>query len=443
MKSSFVAAAPRYTGSTLSPRAYLEACLACVEAAEPVVQAFAAMDPAAARRAADKSEARWREGRPLSPIDGMPIALKDIFETADMPTGFGSPIFSGWPGGRDSAVAFALREAGVITLGKAVTTEFAGTTPGPTRNPHDPERTPGGSSSGSAAAVAAGMVPIAIGSQVGGSILRPASFCGVIGYKPTFGALNRGGTSDYFSQNCAGTLSSNLADAWAVCHEIARHVGGDPGFPPFTGGPTPALPRKPSALAVLRTAGWSIADAEAQAALAGFCDRLVSVGVVLASAEDSALIARLEAAIADASEVSTGINDWEKLWPFAELERREGARLSGVLRAGIAAGRLMTPDQYHALLLRRDAMRDALLALDGAFDGCITLAAPGAASVGLESTGNPVFNHPGSALRCPAMSLPALAAEGLPLGLQLLGFPGRDRDLSAVAGYCIELAAER
>jgi Asp-tRNA(Asn)/Glu-tRNA(Gln) amidotransferase A subunit family amidase len=443
MKPSFVAAAPRYTGSTPSPRAYLEACLARVQIAEPVVQAFAAMDPEAARHAADASQVRWRAGRPLSPIDGMPVAFKDIFETADMPTGFGSPIFSGWRGGRDSAVAYALREAGAIIFGKAVTTEFAGSTPGPTRNPHDSERTPGGSSSGSAAAVAAGMVPIAIGSQVGGSILRPASFCGVIGYKPTFGALNRGGISDHFSQNCAGTLSSNLADGWAVCHEIARHVGGDPGFPAFAGGPTPALPRKPGALAVLRTAGWSIADAEAQAAFAGFCERLASTSVVLASAEDSALIARLEAAIADASEVSAGINDWEKLWPFAELERRAGARLSGVLRAGIAAGRAMTPDQYHALLLRREAMRDALLALDGAFDGCITLAAPGAAPLGLESTGNPVFNHPGSALRCPAMSLPVLAAEGLPLGLQLLGFPGSDRDLSAIAGYCLELAPER
>jgi Asp-tRNA(Asn)/Glu-tRNA(Gln) amidotransferase A subunit family amidase len=441
MKSSLVAAAPRYAASEPSPRAYLEACLARVEAAEPTIRALAAMDVAASRRAADASEARWRAGVPLSPIDGIPIALKDIFETADLPTGFGSPVFAGWRGGRDSAIAYALREAGAIILAKAVTTEFAGSAPGPTRNPHDPARTPGGSSSGSAAAVAAGMVPVAIGSQVGGSILRPASFCGVIGYKPTFGALNRGGTSDHFSQNCAGTLSSNLANAWAVCHEIARHVGGDPGSPAFAGGPVPASPRKPAALAALCTAGWVIADAEAKSAFIGFCKLLASAGVILAWAADSALVARLEIAIADASEVSAGINDWEKLWPFAELERRQGAGLSGVLRAGIAAGRSMTPEQYHALLVRRDAMRNALLALDGAFDGCITLAAPGAAPVGLESTGNPVFNHPGSALRCPAMSLPVLAAEGLPLGLQLLGFPGHDRDLSAIAGYMQSLRA--
>lgn len=233
MTSPLITSAPRYTGSAPSPRAYLEGCLARVEAAEPVVQALAAMDARAARNAADTSETRWRTGRPLSAIDGMPVALKDIFETADLPTGFGSPIFTGWRGGRDSAIAYALREAGAVILAKAATTEFAGAAPGPTRNPHHPARTPGGSSSGSAAAVAAGMVPVAIGSQVGGSILRPASFCGVIGYKPTFGALNRGGISDHFSQNCAGTLSSNLADAWAVCHEIAWGVGGDPGFPPL------------------------------------------------------------------------------------------------------------------------------------------------------------------------------------------------------------------
>jgi Asp-tRNA(Asn)/Glu-tRNA(Gln) amidotransferase A subunit family amidase len=373
----------------------------------------------------------------------MPVALKDIFETADMPTGFGSPIFDGWRGGRDSAVAYALREAGVVILAKAVTTEFAGITPGPTRNPHDPERTPGGSSSGSAAAVAAGMVPVAIGSQVGGSILRPASFCGVVGYKPTFGALNRGGTSDHFSQNCTGTLSSSLDDAWAVCHEIARRVGGDPGFSAFTGGPNPAPSRKPGALAVLRTAGWAIADEDARTALAEFAERLRYAGVVLAWAEDSALVAGLETAIKDASDVSTGINDWEKLWPFAELEYREAARLSDALRSGIAAGRAMRPDDYHALLVRRDAMRDTLLALAGQFDACITLAAPGVAPLGLMSTGNPVFNHPASALRCPAMSLPVLSAKGLPLGLQVLGFPGRDHDLSAIAGYILELMAEQ
>ena len=423
--------APRYTTGRPAPLDYLEACLARVAVAEPTVQAFTAIDIAGARAAAGRSAERWRTGAALSPIDGMPVALKDIFETADLPTGFGSAIFAGWRGDRDSAIAYALRQAGAIILGKAVTTEFAGAAPGPTRNPHDPARTPGGSSSGSAAAVAAGMVPVAIGSQVGGSILRPASFCGVIGFKPTFGALNRGGISDNFSQNCAGTLSSSLADAWAVCHEIACRVGGDPGFPAFAGGPTPAPALRSATLAVLHTAGWATATPSARAAFAAYLDRLAAQGVTLITA--SARVARLEHCIADATEVSRGINDWEKLWPFAELDHRDGDRLSADLRAGIAAGRAMTPGEYDALLQRRDAMRVALVALAGEVDACITLAAPGPAPMGIASTGNPVFNHPASALRCPALSLPLLTAEGMPLGVQLLGFPGRDRDLSAVA----------
>jgi Asp-tRNA(Asn)/Glu-tRNA(Gln) amidotransferase A subunit family amidase len=431
------APAARYTGGRPSPRNYLETCLERVGVAEPEVQAFVAMDIEAARRAADASAGRWRDGKPLSPIDGMPVALKDILETADLPTGFGSPIFTGWRGGRDSAAAFALRQAGAVILGKAVTTEFAGAAPGPTRNPHDLTRTPGGSSSGSAAAVAAGMVPVALGSQVGGSILRPASFCGVIGFKPTFGAINRGGISDNFSQNCLGPLASDLADGWAVCHEIAVRVGGDPGFAPFAGGPMPAPPRAPVSLAVLQTPGWPVADEDAKAALTAYLDKLAEAGVRLQLRTDSRRIEVLESAIAAAGEVSQRINDWEKLWPFAELELREGAKLSPRLRADIVVGRAMTPDDYQALLLRRDAMREALVSLQGDVDACITLAAPGVAPVGIASTGNAIFNQPGSALRCPAISLPLLRVDGLPLGVQLLGFPGRDRDLSAIAGFLL------
>src|SRR6185503_16987429 len=138
----------------------------------------------------------WRTGQPLSPIDGMPVGIKDIMETEDMPTELGSPLFAGWRSGRDCAAVRALREAGAVILGKTVTTEFAATEPRGTRNPHDLTRTPGGSSSGSAAAVAAEMVPLAIGSQTNGSVIRPAAFCGVYGFKPTVGAINRGGSHD-------------------------------------------------------------------------------------------------------------------------------------------------------------------------------------------------------------------------------------------------------
>ena len=438
---TFGAASARLRAGEQSPREFLEACLARIDEREPSVRAFACLNAAGARRAADEATKRYRKGKPLSSIDGMPIAIKDIIETEDMPTEFGSKVFKGWRGGRDAAVVFALRQAGAIILGKAVTTEFAGAYPGPTRNPHDLKRTPGGSSSGSAAAVAAGMVPVALGTQVGGSILRPASFCGVIGFKPTFGALNRGGSSDNFSQNVFGTLSHSLADAWAVCHEIALRVGGDPGFPAFAGGAAPAAPRRPDVLAVLETAGWSLADAGAKKAFKTFLGKLAAAGIALVNRKTSDRVEQLERAIADAGEVSQQINDWEKLWPMAELDHRAGAGLSEVLRKAIAAGRAMTPDRYTALLRRRDVMREMLCSLGPDVDACITLASPGPAPLGIQSTGNAIFNQPASALRAPALSLPLMQVDGLPMGVQLIGYPLRERDLSAVAGFVLGLGA--
>jgi Asp-tRNA(Asn)/Glu-tRNA(Gln) amidotransferase A subunit family amidase len=189
-----------FAGGNDTPRDLLERCLARLEQFEPAVGAFVC-HIAAARTAADLSAERWRAGRPLSPIDGMPLGIKDIIETADMPTEQGSPLFVGCRTGRDAAGVAALRKAGAVILGKAVTTEFAATQPRGTRNPWDASRTQGGSSSGSAAAVACGMVPAALGTQVVGSILRPASFCGCVGFKPSVGGLNRGGSYDYFSQS--------------------------------------------------------------------------------------------------------------------------------------------------------------------------------------------------------------------------------------------------
>ena len=170
------------------------------------------MNIPAAQEAAAQATRRWREGRPRSPIDGMPIGIKDIIETADMPTQMGSDLYEGWRSERDAASVYALREAAAIVLGKTVTTEFAATTHRGTRNPWDPGRTPGGSSSGSAAAVAAGLVSAALGTQVMGSIIRPASYCGCVGFKPSVGCINRGGSHDDLSQSCMGVLAATLED---------------------------------------------------------------------------------------------------------------------------------------------------------------------------------------------------------------------------------------
>src|SRR5262249_27347615 len=186
----------------------------------------------------------------------MAIGIKDIIETEDMPTGQGSPIWAGFETRRDSASVQALREAGAVILGKTVTTEFAFTEPlMPVCNPHDFERTAGGSSSGSAAAVGAGILPTALGTQVVGSSLRPASFCGCVGFKPSFGALNRSGSYDHLSQSCLGILAATPDDVWNVATAIAQRVGGDPGFPGLKGS-APLEAQAPRRLALLETAGW-------------------------------------------------------------------------------------------------------------------------------------------------------------------------------------------
>jgi Asp-tRNA(Asn)/Glu-tRNA(Gln) amidotransferase A subunit family amidase len=242
----FFPATAGFKSGSDTPSAFLARCLKAVEQFEPGIGAFVHLDTSAAVAAAQRSTERWRSGKPLSRIDGMPIGVKDIIETVDMPTQMGSPIYQNWRSGRDAASVAALRAAGAVILGKTVTTEFAATVPRGTRNPLDARRTPGGSSSGSAAAVASGMVSAALGTQVIGSILRPSSFCGCVGFKPTIGAINRGGSHDGLSQSAHGPIAASLEDAWIVAREIADRVGGDPGSPACTArrrSPPPACRR--------------------------------------------------------------------------------------------------------------------------------------------------------------------------------------------------------
>lgn len=437
---SWFAAAGKFAGGEDGPRQFLERCIEAVEASEPQVGAFAATGFEAARAAADASGARWRAGRALSAIDGMPVGVKDIMETADMPTEQGSPLFAGWRGRRDAAAVAALREAGAVILGKTVTTEFASTHPRGTRNPFDLARTPGGSSSGSAAAVAAGMAPAALGSQVIGSTVRPASFCGCFGYKPSVGGINRGGSFDGFSQSCTGTLAAGLAEAWSVAREIAARAGGDPGYPGIAGPLALPEPEKPQALAFLETAGWERAEEGAKAAFAEARRRIEAAGIRVLDRRGSAAVAAAEDAIADAHGLSMKINAWEGRWPLNTYARdidREG--LSQSARDRLAEAEAMTQDDYAALLAERERTRAVYADLGAAASACVTLAAPGAAPPGLDWTGDPVFVVPASLLGAPALSLPVLEADSLPLGLQVMGFAGRDAALFAAAGAVLAL----
>jgi Asp-tRNA(Asn)/Glu-tRNA(Gln) amidotransferase A subunit family amidase len=429
----FHSAAAAFSAGGDSPRDLLERCIGVIEGTERDVEAFEHLDLAAARKQADASTARYRAGSPRSSIDGIPFGVKDIIETADMPTGMGSPLFTGYRSGRDAASVAALREAGAVIVGKTVTTEFAATVPGKTHNPWDLARTPGGSSSGSAAAVGSGMLCAALGTQVIGSILRPASYCGCVGYKPTVGGINRGGSLDFHSQSTHGVLAATLEDAWLVAREIASRAGGDPGYPGIRGPMTPPAPRKPAALAFIETAGWSLASADAKNKLLGALAALRSAGVTIVDRATSSEVAAVETALTDARALSARINMWEFRWPLNTFARdMDHAKLSRVMQQRLLDAEAMTLEEYQAALVRRDEVRATYARLAGLCDAAISLSAPGAAPIGLASTGEPAFVVPGSLLGVPALSLPLLETESLPLGLQLLGFIDRDAGLFGV-----------
>jgi Asp-tRNA(Asn)/Glu-tRNA(Gln) amidotransferase A subunit family amidase len=435
----FLPATGGFVSGKNSPREFLERSIADLEAWEPRIGAFVTLNLAAARAAADRSTHRWRAGKPFSPIDGMPIGIKDIIETIDMATENGSPLFAGFRSERDAASVAALRESGALIVGKTVTTEFAWMQPRATKNPWDLTRTPGGSSSGSAAAVAVGAISVGIGTQVFGSIVRPASFCGCFGFKPTVGAINRGGSHDALSQSTHGPIAASLPEAWQVAYEISRRAGGDPGFPGLYGPPTCPTPSKPRRLAVLETDGWAVATSTAKEAFEEASAKLKSAGVALVTRHDNEKIAAVEDAIRGARELCANIIAWESRWPLNTYRARDASKLSQAMLDLSARVEALTLEDYRRDIRERDRRRAVYQALAGELDACLTLSAPGAAPVGLGSTGDPTFVIPGSMLGVPAISLPVLQDGGLPLGLQLLGFTNADAALFSTAGGVLAL----
>jgi Asp-tRNA(Asn)/Glu-tRNA(Gln) amidotransferase A subunit family amidase len=429
----YLAGTARFADGSDTPRDFLERCLADLAALEPKIGAFVHLNLDGARAAADRSCARWREGRPLSPIDGMPLGIKDIIETADMPTENGSPLFAGWRSERDAASVAALREAGAVIVGKTVTTEFAATEPRGTRNPHDLRRTPGGSSSGSAAAVAAGMLSAALGTQVIGSTIRPASYCGCIGFKASVGALNRGGSHDALSQSATGVLATTLEDTWQVAYEIGVRAGGDPGYRGLFGPSSVPAPRKPRRIAFLETPGWRTASPDAKTAMADALVRIKSAGIGVATAQSHEKVAAVAAAIEQAQPLSRRINAWESRWPLNTYRERDASKLSRSMLDRLAEAERMNLEQYRNHLAERDRARAQYAELAADCDACISLSASAAAPLGLESTGDPNCTVYTSLLGIPALSLPVLQDEGLPVGLQVAGFINGDAEAFAAA----------
>lgn len=436
VSSSYVALTPDFLTGKSSPSEFLETCLARVAKSEDMVRAFVAIDIEGARAQAEASTARWKAGQQLSPIDGIPVGVKDIIETADMPTGQGSPMWEGFESGRDAATVQALRDAGAIILGKTATTEFASSpTFAQTTNPHDPKRTPGGSSSGSTAAVGAGFVPLAIGSQVVGSTLRPSSYCGCVGFKPSTGGLNRSGSYDHLSHSCVGVIGATLEDVWVSAKQIATRVGGDPGYPGLMGPENLPSAQKPKRLLILQTDGWNRVAPGAREAFESVVEELKQSGVELIDRSRDADIEAFERMIADVRSLSDIILSWENRWPTAGYLRKDANKVHPVTVERFNAAKDLTQKDYAEALARRQSLRDAFAKLMAKGDGAITLAATGAAPVGLISTGDPGFNIPASIIGAPALSLPLLSDEGMPLGLQVIGRKDEDAALLGLATW--------
>lgn len=433
---SFVSQATSFLAGTTSPSLLLETYLERIDMQEKQLRAFVHMEADAARLDAKASSARWREGRPLSPIDGMPVGIKDIIETANMPTGQGSHMWAGFESRRDAATVQGLRDAGAIVVGKTVTAEFANAVLlAETVNPHDPARTPGGSSSGSAAAVGAGFLPVALGSQLVGSTLRPSSYCGCIGFKPSVGAINRGGSYDYYSQSCVGFIGAALEDVWVTGREIAKRVGGDPGYGGL-GGPD-ALPahRRPARLLVLETDGWSRATPNAKEEFEAAAARLEDAGVILVRRGHDSALEDFEQMISGIGRLTDTILAWESRWPLGSYIGREPDSLSPSILSRFRESSDLTQEDYIAALEERQAMRDTYAELLRDADGALTLAATGAAPVGFATTGDPSFNIPASILGVPAIGLPLLSDEGMPLGLQIMGKIDEDAAMIGIAHW--------
>ncbi|MEM7059435.1 MAG: amidase [Pseudomonadota bacterium] len=434
---SFHDQVPAFRDRTDTPRAYLERCLTEIDRRENDVRAFVTMNVEGARAAADAATERYARGTPLSEIDGQPMGIKDLFESEDMPTQCGSPIFAGNETGRDSALIAGLRQAGAVILGKTVSTEFAFYNPGPTRNPFDLARTPGGSSSGSGAAVGAGFLPVAVGSQVVGSLIRPSSFNANFGFKPSFGAINREGAYFNLSQTALGTQAASLTDAWTTARVATRFAGGDPGYVGLTGDAALPSAMPPARLAQFDSAGWDQTPPAIQGKFNALLARLVEAGTPLASRHDDARLEHFEQLMTPALDVTNGLCGYEARWPISYYHRRDPDSVSANIAARLDDWNKITVDEYGVMLNQRREMRAAHQALSGVLTALITLSAPGIAPVGLETTGDPVFAVNSSILGAPAINLPLLEADHMPLGVQIIGYPGRDRELFALAHWIL------
>jgi Asp-tRNA(Asn)/Glu-tRNA(Gln) amidotransferase A subunit family amidase len=416
----------------MSSEQLTDACLNRIREAELAVQAWQYLDEQHALAQARARDLDRMEGRPIGPLHGVPVGIKDIIDTADMPTEDGTVLHAGRTPDRDATVVAMLRAAGAVIMGKTVTTECATYTPGKTRNPHNAEHTPGGSSSGSAAAVAAGMVPLAVGSQTNGSLIRPAAYCGVFGFKPTFGLIPRYGILKLSrSLDQVGVLARTLEDVALVAGELCGYDERDPDTRPRARIPfvqtATEEPPLPPRFAFIRTPLWDRVDPDTPEAFAEL------VATLSERCEEHTLPESLRDAwdwhrtIVEAEMAANLDQEWEK--------GRD--RLSESLRSQLARGREVRALDYQKALARIPALNEGFDELFSHFDAILTPAATGTAPK-IDSTGDPAFCTLWTLCGMPALSLPLMTgANGLPLGVQLVGRRGDDARLLRTARWLV------
>lgn len=417
----------------------VESYLACIAEREKDVQAWAFLDPEyALQRAREADEAR-RRGKSTGALHGIPVGVKDTIDTEDMPTEDGTPLHAGRRPRRDATVTSLLKASGAIVLGKTVTTELAVYAPGKTRNPHDLARTPGGSSSGSAAAVAAAMVPLAIGTQTNGSVIRPAAFCGVVGYKPTHGLISRTGIlrqSPPLDQ--VGVFARSVGDAALLAQELMAFDPADPDMRPrarpqlaeFSAQPPPLPPR----FAFIKTPAWDQASEPTRAGLSELAESLT----------EQALDITLPEPFADAVDLHRVVMEADLALNFAAEYEHGADRLSPMLREIIERGRRQLAVDYNRALARVPILNAALDDVFHDVHAILTPASTGEAPQGLETTGSPIFCTLWTLCGLPAITLPLLEGEnGLPIGVQLVGPRGDDARLLQTARWLVEHVAGR
>ncbi|HWK71545.1 amidase [Pollutimonas sp. M17] len=437
---SFSSVVDSFKRGQSTPREYLETCIAAIERFNPTIQAFTHTNLDKARKLADESTARYRAGSPLSPIDGMPIGVKDIIDTADMPTQMNSPIYEGHYPRSDAAAVRALYEGGGIPVGKTVTTEFAIGVSGPTVNPHNTEHTPGGSSSGSAAGTAAGMFSAALGTQTQGSIIRPASFCGVIGYKPTWSALSSDGIHPLSTtHDHLGTIADSVDDAWKLARWISERAP-QQNAPGLSGpmGDTAIPPQALETVAVLRTQGYETLDEASLEAFDATLERLREKGVRVVEPDADGALASLVAQLDAIPDMSQELLCFEMRWPYMGYASAYPDKLSQKIHAMVEQGKAVTRDRYREILAIRNELRRQIAARSGQYDAFVLPSASGPAPRGLEYTGDRTLLVYGSLLGVPAYSLPVMDVDSMPLGLQLMGYADADYRLTCHAAWVMD-----